>query len=86
VGFLVITDRRLAFFVPKRRSILRREQPPGARVVIERRHEQGGQASIVSPRWRKAELRLDAELALRGIAKSTLLDIEAFLAERAVAA
>lgn len=86
VGFLVVTDRRLAFYVPKRRSILRREQRPSARVVVERRHEQGAEASIVSPRWRKAELRLDGDLALRGIAKSTLLDIEAFLAERVVAA
>ena len=81
-GFLVVTDRRLAFYAPKRRSFLRREQNPSARVVLERWHAQGGAVSIVSPRWRKAELRFDHELALRGIAKPTLLDIEAFLAER----
>lgn len=81
-GFLVVTDRRLAFYAPKRRSILRREQDPSARVVLERRHAEGGEVSIVSPRWRKAELHFDHELALRGIARSTLLDIEAFLAER----
>lgn len=83
-GFLLITDRRLAFYAPHKRSIIRigRDQPPGAAIVVERRHGDASNARVVTPRLRRPQLQIGDRLTLKGIPRSMLKDIKAFLAER----
>lgn len=77
-GFLLVTDRRLAFYAPKRRSLLRRDDAQGATTVLDRRHDDRNDLQIVSQRWHRAEIRVGG-ITLRGIPRRTLDQIRSYL-------